>query len=65
MSHFDDQMAHLEELMRPAMKELHRNTSQPLITDKCPEHWDNVIIFGQCWRHNPDGSLKSTFTKSV
>lgn len=65
MSHFEKQMAHLETLMRPAMKELHQNTSKPLITDVCPEHWNNIIIFGLCWRHNADGSLKSTFTKKV
>jgi hypothetical protein len=34
-------------------------------SDICPEHWNNIIIFGLCWRHNADGSLKSTFTKKV
>ena len=34
-------------------------------SDICTDHWLNIIIYGQCWRHNEDGSLKSTFTKQI
>jgi hypothetical protein len=61
----EEHTTQLEQQMRPAMKELHRSLAKPLITDICPEHWENVIIFGQCWRHNEDGSLKSVFTEAV
>ncbi len=60
---FQKDMEQVENNMRPVLKELHRNLSKPLITEICPEHWHNIVIFGQCWRHNEDGSLKSTFTK--
>jgi hypothetical protein len=39
------------------------NTNIPMSSDHCRDHWENIAYFGQCWKHNPDGSLKSTFTK--
>jgi hypothetical protein len=40
------------------------NAHTPLPAAFCPEHWDNVIIFGGCWKHNTDGSMKSLVTKN-
>jgi hypothetical protein len=65
MSHFDEQMANIQQQMDPAMNELLGNLAKPSITELCPEHYTNMIIYGKCWRHNADGSLKSTFTKKV
>jgi hypothetical protein len=30
----------------------------------CPEHWQNIAIFGHCWKHNTDGTMKSLFAKN-
>lgn len=32
--------------------------------EKCPDHWTNKLLFGHCWRHNADGSIKKLFVKN-
>ena len=40
------------------------NTSTHFRSDHCPDHWQNISIFGHCWKHNADGSLKPLFAQA-
>ena len=37
------------------------NTNLRNASDVCSDHWSNTVIFGKCWKHNPDGTLKRLF----
>lgn len=60
---FDDDIRPIEKELARGVKALNRPMKPVFNLANCPEHWTNILVFGSCWRHNPDGSLKSTFTK--
>ena len=31
------------------------------MADHCPDHWDNMLFFGHCWKHDEYGRMKPLF----
>lgn len=44
-----------------ATRQMNRDLAKP-VRGGCIDHWQNIIYFGRCWKHNADGALKSQFT---
>ena len=65
MTKFDKLMAPTLRQLGSSLKGLDRATSKPLTQTFCPDHWENIILFGKCWKHEEDGSLKRLFAKKV
>ena len=63
-SDFEREMEPVQRRLDAAKREMDQNLALSSRTIFCPEHFENVIIFGECWKHNADGSMRSLVTKN-
>lgn len=64
MTFIDAQQKAISADLNHAARQMNRDLQQP-IRGNCVDHWQNIIYFGSCWKHNADGSLKSSMYQRV
>jgi hypothetical protein len=57
-------LAEISADLNHATRQMNKDVAKP-IRGGCVDHWQNILFFGHCWKHNADGSLKSLMYKRV